>query len=251
MAEALQILPLHGLPEIRPGDDLAGLLLAAAVQRGPRIETGDIVVVAQKAVSKAEGRLVRLSTVTPSPFAVAYAETFDKDPRHVEVVLRESRRVVRMDHGVLIVETYEGLVCANAGVDASNVEGEDVLCLLPEDSDASAARLRSAVEDRTGSRVAVIITDTFGRPWRDGQTNVAIGVSGMNPLRNYVGQVDQYGYELRVTLLCVADEIASAAELVMGKIDRVPVALVRGFDYEPAEGSAREIVRAAEKDLFR
>jgi coenzyme F420-0:L-glutamate ligase/coenzyme F420-1:gamma-L-glutamate ligase len=207
--------------------------------------------VAQKAVSKAEGRLVRLSTVTPSPFAVAYAETFDKDPRHVEVVLRESRRVVRMDHGVLIVETYEGLVCANAGVDASNVEGEDVLCLLPEDSDASAARLRSAVEDRTGSRVAVIITDTFGRPWRDGQTNVAIGVSGMNPLRNYVGQVDQYGYELRVTLLCVADEIASAAELVMGKIDRVPVALVRGFDYEPAEGSAREIVRAAEKDLFR
>jgi coenzyme F420-0:L-glutamate ligase/coenzyme F420-1:gamma-L-glutamate ligase len=251
MAEALQILPLHGLPEIRPGDDLAGLLLAAAAQRGPRIETGDIVVVAQKAVSKAEGRLVRLSTVTPSPFAVAYAETFDKDPRHVEVVLRESRRVVRMDHGVLIVETYEGLVCANAGVDASNVEGEDVLCLLPEDSDASAARLRSAVEDRTGSRVAVIITDTFGRPWRDGQTNVAIGVSGMNPLRNYVGQVDQYGYELRVTLLCVADEIASAAELVMGKIDRVPVALVRGFDYEPAEGSAREIVRAAEKDLFR
>lgn len=251
MADPLQILPLHGLPEVRPGDDLAGHIIAASAESGLRLENRDVLVVAQKAVSKAEGRLVQLSTVVPSPFAIAYAETFDKDPRHVEVVLKESRRVVRMDHGVLIVETYDGLVCANAGVDASNVEGEDVLCLLPVDSDASARRLAAAIHDRAAVSVAVIITDTFGRPWREGQTNIAIGVAGMDPLRNYVGQVDQYGYELRVTLLCVADELASAAELVMGKIDRVPVAVVRGFEYEPAEGSARAIVRAAEKDLFR
>jgi coenzyme F420-0:L-glutamate ligase / coenzyme F420-1:gamma-L-glutamate ligase len=251
MTNALQIYPLRGLPEIRPGADLAGLIIAASIETGPQLETGDVVVVAQKAVSKAEGRLIALSSVTPSPFAIDYAQAFEKDARHVEVVLRESRRIVRMDHGVLIVETHDGLVCANAGVDASNVDGEDVLCLLPEDSDASAVRLSVAIEERAGKRVAVIITDTFGRPWREGQTNVAIGVAGMDPLRNYAGQVDQYGYELRVTLLCVADEIASAAELVMGKVDRVPVAVVRGYEYAAAQGSARMIVRAAEKDLFR
>ncbi len=251
MAGALQILPVNGLPEVRPGADLAGMILQATAEHGPAIEDGDVLVVAQKAVSKAEGRLVRLGDVTPSPFAVSYAQTFDKDPRHVEVVLREARRVVRMDHGVLIVETFHGLVCANAGVDASNVEGEEVLCLLPVDSDASAMRLVDAIRERSGRRIAVIVTDTFGRPWREGQTNVAIGVAGMAPIRNYVGQTDQYGYELRVTQLCVVDELASAAELVMGKIDRVPVAIVRGFEYEPAEGSARQIVRAAERDLFR
>jgi coenzyme F420-0:L-glutamate ligase/coenzyme F420-1:gamma-L-glutamate ligase len=251
MADALQILPLTGLPEIRPGADLAGLILAASNDRGPRLESGDVLVLAQKVVSKAEGRLVRLADITPSAFAVSYAKTFDKDPRHVEVVLNESRRIVRMDHGVLIVETYDGLVCANAGVDASNVEGDEVLCLLPVDSDASAAALVATIEERAGVRVAVIISDTFGRPWREGQTNVAIGVAGMDPLRDYVGQKDPYGYELRVTLLCVADELASAAELVMGKVDRVPAAIVRGFDYQPQAGSARAIVRAAEKDLFR
>jgi coenzyme F420-0:L-glutamate ligase/coenzyme F420-1:gamma-L-glutamate ligase len=251
MAGALQILPLNGLPEVRPGANLGAMIVEASAEQGPSIEDRDVLVVAQKVVSKAEGRLVPLVEVTPSPFAVAYAQTFDKDPRHVEVVLREARRVVRMDHGVLIVETFHGLVCANAGVDASNVEGEEVLCLLPVDPDASAARLVDAIQERTGKRVAVVVTDTFGRPWREGQTNVAIGVAGMSPLRNYVGQTDQYGYELRVTLLCVADELASAAELVMGKIDRVPVAIVRGFEYEPAEGSARQIVRAAERDLFR
>jgi coenzyme F420-0:L-glutamate ligase / coenzyme F420-1:gamma-L-glutamate ligase len=250
MADALQIHPVSGLPEIRPGDDLASMIVSAC-EAGPGIRDGDVIVVAQKAVSKAEGRLVALKSVTPSPFALSYAETYDKDPRHVEVVLGETRRIVRMDHGVLIVETYDGLVCANAGVDASNVEGEDVLCLLPVDSDKSAAGLVQNVLDQTGKRVAVIISDTFGRPWREGQTNVAIGVAGMDPLRNYVGQTDPYGYELRVTLLCVADELASAAELVMGKIDRVPVAIVRGFEYQPGDGSARMIVRAAERDLFR
>lgn len=251
MTSGIQILPLHGIPEVRPGDDLVELILKASSENGPPIEDGDVVVVAQKAVSKAEGRLVALSSVSPSPFAIAYAKTYDKDPRHVEVVLGESRRIVRMDHGVLIVETYEGLVCANAGVDASNVEGEEVLCLLPVDSDASAARLAGDIGRRTGKRIAVIITDTFGRPWREGQTNVAIGVAGMAPLKDYTGQRDSYGYELRVTMLCTADEVASAAELVMGKVDRVPVALVRGLDYTPGEGSARTIVRAAAQDLFR
>jgi coenzyme F420-0:L-glutamate ligase/coenzyme F420-1:gamma-L-glutamate ligase len=156
-----------------------------------------------------------------------------------------------MDRGVLIVETHHGLVCANAGVDASNVEGSDVLCLLPLDPDRSAAELAAGVKQKTGRRVAVIVSDTFGRPWREGQTNVAIGVAGIDPLRNYAGQTDQYGYELRVTQLCVADELAGAAELVMGKIDRVPVAIVRGFDYEAAAGSAQLLVRAAERDLFR
>jgi coenzyme F420-0:L-glutamate ligase / coenzyme F420-1:gamma-L-glutamate ligase len=251
MVDSLQIFPLRGIPEVRPGDDLTGLILAASAENGPVIEEHDVLVVAQKAVSKAEGRLVSLASVTPSPFAVAYAKTFDKDPRHVEVVLGETRRIVRMDRGVLVVERYDGLVCANAGVDASNVEGEDVLCLLPVDSDASATQLADGILQRSGKRIAVIISDTFGRPWREGQTNVAIGVAGMNPLRDYVGQTDPYGYELRVTLLCAADEVASAAELVMGKIDRVPAAIVRGLEYPPAEGSAKAIVRAAERDLFR
>lgn len=251
MSDALQILPLRGLPEVRPGDDLVGLILAAARETGRILADGDVLVIAQKVVSKAEGQLVPLATVTPSPFAVDYARRFDKDPRHVEVVLSESRRIVRMDRGVLIVETHHGLVCANAGVDASNVEGTEVLCLLPKDSDRSATAIVEGIRERAGKRVAVIISDTFGRPWREGQTNVAIGVAGMNPLRSYVGQTDQYGYDLRVTLLCVADELASAAELVMGKLDRVPVAIVRGLDYEPADGSSQLIVRAAERDLFR
>jgi len=251
MTDALQIFAVRGIPEVRPGDDLAELLLQAIVASGPALADGDVLVVAQKAVSKAEGRLVGLDSVTPSQFAIDYARRYEKDARHVEVVLNESRRIVRMDHGVLIVETHHGLVCANAGVDASNVEGVDVLCLLPVDPDRSAAELAQAIKDRTGRRVAVIISDTFGRPWREGQTNVAIGIAGMDPLRNYAGQMDQYGYELRVTLLCVADELAGAAELVMGKIDRVPVAVVRGFEYQPAEGSAQLLVRAAERDLFR
>jgi coenzyme F420-0:L-glutamate ligase/coenzyme F420-1:gamma-L-glutamate ligase len=250
MADSLQIIPVRGLPEIHPGDDLTSMILAAC-EAGPALEEGDIVVVAQKVVSKAEGQLVALAEIEPSLFAQAYAQTFDKDARHVEVVLREARRIVRMDRGVLVVETYHGLVCANAGVDASNVEGEEVLCLLPKDSDRSAAALVDGIHARTGKRVAVIISDTFGRPWREGQTNVAIGVAGMQPLRNYVGQTDPYGYELRVTLLCIADEAASAAELVMGKIDRVPVAIVRGLEYESGDGSAALLVRAAERDLFR
>jgi coenzyme F420-0:L-glutamate ligase/coenzyme F420-1:gamma-L-glutamate ligase len=248
--EGLRILPLRGIPEVRPGADLCALILDSAAAAGG-LQDGDVLVIAQKAVSKAEGRLVALASVTPSEFASDYARTFAKDPRHVEVVLRESRRIVRMDHGVLIAETKHGFVCANAGVDASNVEGEEMLCLLPVDSDASARGLVDAIRDRAGRQVGIIISDTFGRPWRDGQTNIAIGVAGMAPLRSYVGQTDPYGYELRVTSLCVADELAGAAELVMGKVDKIPAAIIRGFAWEPAEGSARELARDPARDLFR
>ena len=251
MSGELRVIPVRGLPEIRPGDDLAALLLRATEASGLKLEDGDILVVAQKAVSKAEGDLVELGSVEPSALARTFAEEYGKDPRHVEIVLRQARRIVRMERGVLIVETHHGFVCANAGVDASNVEGEEVLCLLPPDPDASAERLRASLAAATGRRLGVIISDTFGRPWREGQTNVAIGIAGMSPIRSYVGQHDPRGYELRVTSLCVADELASAAELVMGKLDRVPVALVRGFDFDPQDRNARSLVRDAERDLFR
>ncbi|MBI2761657.1 MAG: coenzyme F420-0:L-glutamate ligase [Chloroflexi bacterium] len=251
MAGEIVLVPVRGLPEVRPGDDLPKLILGALEGSGRHLEDGDVLVVAQKAVSKAEGYLVQLGSIEPSALATSFAAEYDKDPRSVEIVLREARRVVRMERGVLIVETRHGFVCANAGVDQSNVDGDDVVCLLPPDPDASAERLRAALARATGRRLAVIISDTFGRPWREGQTNIAIGVAGMSALKSYIGQLDPSGYELRVTALCVADELASAAELVMGKIDRVPVALVRGFAFEPGEGGARAVVRPPERDLFR
>jgi coenzyme F420-0:L-glutamate ligase/coenzyme F420-1:gamma-L-glutamate ligase len=251
MDDEIRVIPLRGIPEIRPGDDL-GALIGDALERRPLAPAdGDVVVVAQKVVSKAQGDLVKLSTVEPSVFAREFAEATGKDPRHVEVVLREARRVVRMERGVLIVETKHGFICANAGVDASNVGGEETLSLLPPDADASARRIRDALERRFGVRVAVIVSDTFGRPWREGQTNVAIGVAGMLPVRSYIGQTDEHGYELRVTALCVADELAGAAELVQGKVEKVPAAVVRGAVYEAGEGSISMLIRPAERDMFR
>lgn len=250
--QELRILPLPGIPEIAPGDDLPALIAAAAERSGAGLRDHDVLVVAQKAVSKAENCLVHLDTITPSAFAEEWAQRFGKDARQVEVVLRESVRVVKMDNGVLVTETRHGWVCANAGVDASNVGGHDVLCLLPPDPDASAQRIRAALRDRLGIEVAVIISDTFGRPWRESLTNIAIGVAGIAPIRDYIGLNDTYGYELRVTTLCDADELAGAAELVMGKIAQVPAAIVRGFQYAPVEGaSSRQLVRPREKDLFR
>jgi coenzyme F420-0:L-glutamate ligase/coenzyme F420-1:gamma-L-glutamate ligase len=247
----VRLIPVAGLPEIRPGDPLAELLLAALARGGTPVQGGDVLVVTHKIVAKAEGALVRLATVTPSPLARSYAERWGKDPRHVEVVLQQSVRIVRMDRGVLICETHHGLVCANAGVDASNLEGDDSVCVLPSDPDASAAALAAAVAARTGAQVAVIISDTFGRPWREGLTNVAIGVAGIKPVLDYVGRRDPAGRELRVTAMAIADELASAAELVMGKLSRVPAALVRGYPYQAGEGTARELLRKPEMDLFR
>ncbi len=247
----VRVIGVEGIPEVRPGDDLVGLILAALDRQGLRLEDGDVVVVTQKVVSKAEGRIVDLTTVEPSAFARNVAGRTGKDPRHVEVILRESVRVVRMDRGVIITETRHGFVCANAGVDASNVGPGPLVTLLPEDPDASAARIRAGLMAATGADVAVIISDTFGRPWREGITNVAIGVAGMLPIRSYVGLHDPYGYPLRVSNVAVADELASAAELVTGKLLQVPVAVIKGYDYPRGEGRARMLVRPAERDLFR
>jgi len=218
---------------------------------GTGLAGGDIVVVAQKIVSKAEGRVVCLHEVVPSALAREFAATWNKDPRFVEVVLRESRRIVRMDRGMIIAETTHGFICANAGVDVSNVPGEDRISLLPADPDGSADRLRKALEDRCGATVAVIVSDTFGRPWREGLTNVAIGISGLGPLVSYVGRQDPHGHTLRVTELAVADELAAAAGLLMGKLERIPAVLIRGYRFPVADGRARSLVRPAERDLFR
>src|SRR6266852_857883 len=247
MPAGLQILPVLGIGEVEPNTDLAAVIGAALEEQGTPLQDGDILVVTQKIVSKAEGCLVKLDDVEPSPLAVEWAARWTKDPRMVELVLRESRRIVRMERGVIISETRHGLVCANAGVDCSNVGG-DRAALLPRDPDASAERLRAGLR---GASIGVVISDTFGRAWREGQTNIAIGVAGVEALRHFEGQLDPTGYELRVTMLATADELASAAELVMGKVDGVPVALVRGLGRALGPGSASELIRPAATDLFR
>jgi coenzyme F420-0:L-glutamate ligase/coenzyme F420-1:gamma-L-glutamate ligase len=245
----LDLRPIPGLPEVRAGDDLADLILVAL--RADPLRDRDVVVVAQKIVSKSEGRVVHLSSVTPSERALRMAEEAGRDARALEVVLRETRNVVRWERGVLISETHHGFVCANAGVDRSNAGAPDSVVLLPVDPDASAARLRATLRDRAGVDVAVVVTDTFGRAWREGHVNVAIGMAGMPALLRYAGQVDPDGYELRVTEIALADEVAAAAELVMGKLDRCPVAVVRGLDLPPSDETAHAYVRPKEKDLFR
>jgi len=247
----VRVIGITGIPEVHPGDDLAGLILDAARRQDTPPIDGDVLVVTQKVVSKAEGQVVVLSTVEPSSFAQRIAEETGKHARQVEVVLRESRRIVRMDRGVIITETHHGFICANAGVDASNAGGPGLLTLLPKDPDGSAEALRRAIEQRTGARLAVIITDTFGRPWREGTDEVAIGVAGLVALKNYAGQRDPYGYELRVTQVAVADELAGAAELVTGKLDRIPAALIRGYPFDPGCGRGRDLVRDPDRDLFR
>lgn len=249
------ILALAGIPEVHEGDDLARLIgdaLVATPDALP-IRDGDVLVVTQKIVSKAEGAVVDLRTVTPRPEAVAWAEAWDRDARQVEVVLREARRVVRMEHGVLIAETAHGFVCANAGVDASNVGpgSGDLVTLLPRDPDASASRIRAALRDRFGADLPVIVSDSFGRPWRWGIVDVALGVSGLLPLEDLRGAVDADGRVMRTTIRAVADEIASAAELALGKVAGRPVALVRGANPPRGEGSIREALMTAETDLFR
>ncbi|MEO6196763.1 MAG: coenzyme F420-0:L-glutamate ligase [Dehalococcoidia bacterium] len=247
---SITVIPLIGIPEVKAGDDVGRLIVEAA--RGETgITAGDVLVVTQKIVSKAECRVVPLADVTPSAEAEELAVATEKDPRLVELILRESRGIVRQRGPVLITETLHGFVCANAGIDSSNVGPEGTACLLPENPDRSAWEIRETISSETGADVAVIISDTFGRPWREGHTNVAIGVAGMLPFVDYVGQTDSFGYELRVSTLCVADELAAAAELVQNKLDGVPVAIVRGFDYPRGEGSARDIVRPRENDLFR
>lgn len=246
--KGIEILPVEGIPEIKSGADLTAVF--SAVLDGS-LREGDVLVVTHKIVSKAEGRLVDLREVEPSALAKSFGAEHGKDPRQIEVVLRESRRIVRMDRGLIISETHHGFVCANAGVDASNIPGDDIVCLLPVDPDASAARLREALADRFGLEVAVVITDSFGRAWRYGITDVAIGVAGMDPLSDYRGRNDPHGYPLEASVLATADELAAASELVMGKTDGVPVAIVRNYPYRRGDGSGQTLIMPPERDLFR
>ena len=242
----IQILPVAFDRELETGDDLA----AAVLDAGPTLAAGDVVVVSHKAVSKVEGRIADMRQVTPSARAVELAGE-DGDPRQVELVLRESRRIVRRRGSLLIAETHHGFVCASAGIDRSNAPGEDMAVLLPLDPDASARRLRRVLELRAGCRLAVVVADTMGRPLRNGIVGSAIGVSGLSPLREYQGAVDPNGYTLRTTVVAVADELAAAADLVFGKLDRVPAAVVRGYPLADEEGAASELIRDPERDLFR
>jgi coenzyme F420-0:L-glutamate ligase/coenzyme F420-1:gamma-L-glutamate ligase len=249
----LHVFAVPGLPDVNAGDDLAGTIVDAIRSgrtAGGAVQPGDVFVVAQKVVSKAENALVRLDDVQPSALAREWAAANRRDPRVVEVVLRESRRIVRMDLGVLIAETHHGFVCANAGVDASNVQSGWVT-VLPRDPDASAQRLCEALSAALACPVGVIVADTFGRPWREGVVNVALGVAGLQPLIDYRGSADHYGKRLESTIIALADEIASAAEIVMRKAARIPVAIVRGAGEWAGDGTGRLLVRDASRDLFR
>jgi len=247
---SIEVVPVRGMPEVRAGTDLGGLLLGSLKREGTELHDGDVVVVKQKVVSKAEGRVVMLDEVVPSPRAGRLAKELRKDPRLVELILRESVRVVRKGHGVIITETKHGFVCANSGVDQSNV-GSGLAALLPLDPDRSARLLRSSLESGTGKHLAVVVTDTFGRPWRKGQTDVALGCSGILPLLPYAGKKDKFGYELRVTEPSIVDEIAGAAELAIGKLSGIPAAVVRGVLFTPGEAGVKSMIMPRSRDLFR
>jgi coenzyme F420-0:L-glutamate ligase / coenzyme F420-1:gamma-L-glutamate ligase len=247
----LQVVPVPFSSEIRPGDSLIEELLGALKSIRLSLKAGDILVVKHKIVSKAEGQLVELDTIKVSPSSRVWARRYKVDARVIELALEQSRRVVRRKRGVLITETRHGMVCANSGVDVSNVDGGGQALLLPKDPDASAARLHREIKKRLRLSIPVIITDSFGRPWREGLTEVAIGVAGMEALHDYRGDRDPCGYPLRVSIEAVADELACAAGLVCGKLARTPACIVRGFEYRPARGQARDLIRPAATDLFR
>jgi coenzyme F420-0:L-glutamate ligase/coenzyme F420-1:gamma-L-glutamate ligase len=250
MPPRYEVIGVEGIGEIHPGDDIAAIVIDAAARQRTPLTTGDVVVLSQKIVSKSEGRLLRLPEITPSPMATTFAAGLGRDPRLIEVILRESRRVVRMDRGVLVTETHHGWVCANAGVDQSNVDA-DVVALLPVDPDGSARAFRDAVRTRTRAEVHVIVADTFGRPWREGLVNIAIGVAGFAPILSYLGQQDPAGRPLQATILAIADELAGAAEPVMGKLDRIPAAIVRGVALQASEEGSKALLRDPARDLFR
>jgi coenzyme F420-0:L-glutamate ligase / coenzyme F420-1:gamma-L-glutamate ligase len=247
----LELIALDGIGEVAPGDDVAALIVDALAASATTLTDADCLVVTQKIVSKAEGRLVDLASVDPSPLAVEWAKRWSKDPRQVELVLRESAAIVRMAPGGLIISrTRHGLVCANAGVDVSNVGGGDVASLLPLDPDASARAIREGLRERTGHAPAVILSDSFGRPWRNGIVNVAIGTAGIEALRDMRGEPDAAGRVMQATVIAVADELASAADLAGGKVEQRPVVLVRGYPWRPSEGGASVLVMERERDLF-
>jgi coenzyme F420-0:L-glutamate ligase/coenzyme F420-1:gamma-L-glutamate ligase len=248
---ALSIFGVSGLPEITPGMDLAEMIHTAASAQGDPLADGDIVIVTSKIVSKAEGCSVELTDITPSAFAERWSQKWDKDPRVTEVVLRESKRVIRQIGPVLITETHHGFCCANSGVDQSSSGAAGRILTLPVDPDATCRAHRARFAE-LGVDAAVIMSDTFGRPWREGQTDIAIGIAGMNPLLSYIGQTDPHGHEFHVQEICTADELAGAGELVKGNTSRVPVAVIRGFEWEPDDtASMAPVLRDSERDLFR
>jgi coenzyme F420-0:L-glutamate ligase/coenzyme F420-1:gamma-L-glutamate ligase len=247
----VQVIGVKGLPIVKEGDDIAKLICDAAKRQGSPIQDGDIIVITHVFASRAEGSVVNLDTVVPSEFAKTWARKFDKDPAVVEVVLRESRRIVRMDDGKLITETKHGFICANSGVDRSNVLGERNVALLPKNPDGSARKIRQRIKKLTCKDAAVIISDTHGRPLREGEINIAIGVAGINPIRDRRGETDLFGYVLRIKRTAIADELASAAELVIGQANEgIPVAIIRGYPYLSEKGKATELVRPKQEDLF-
>ena len=247
----IALIPIPDIPQIQPGDDLVSILLDAIDRSKVGLKNGDILVMCQKIVSKAEGAVVDLKTVEPSDFAHQIADQWEKDPRIVEVVLRESNRIVMMKNGVVITETKRGWVCANSGVDASNTLADDIVIVLPEDPDKSAKNMRIAIQERRNISIGIVITDTFGRPWRDGLVEFALGVSGFEGLLDLRGGEDLQGRELSHTVISVADELACAAGLLMEKSAAVPAVIVRGYKYIPAEGNGQILIRPAEADLFR
>ncbi len=253
MKSRIEIIPIPVVPDIKAGDKLDLIILESMSNANEFLSKGDIVVVAQKVISKAEGRLIDLKLVNPSEKSLQIAKQNDKDPRLIELILNESVDILRLARGIIIVETKRGLICANAGVDQSNVENSNhYATLLPEDADLSARELRHSFKRKTGIDVAVVITDTFGRPFREGQINIAIGIAGIQPIKSYIGTMDMYGKKLKVTEIAVVDEIASAAELQMGKSERIPVVIIRGYLYQMVENSSlSQLLRSKEKDLFR
>jgi coenzyme F420-0:L-glutamate ligase/coenzyme F420-1:gamma-L-glutamate ligase len=250
MPPRYEVIGVTGIGEVQPGEDVARIVVDAAARQRTPIAGSDVLVLSQKIISKSEGRLLNLNDVTPSSMATTFATELGRDPRLIEVILRESRRVVRMDRGVLVTETRHGWVCANAGVDQSNVDAE-MVALLPEDPDRSARAFRDAVRAYAPAEIHVIVADTFGRPWREGLVNIAIGVAGFAPLRSYLGERDPAGRPLQATILAIADELAAAAEPVMGKLDRIPAAIVRGLPLTPSEEGSKALLRDPARDLFR
>ena len=249
----IEIIPIYIHADVRPNDKLDILILESLKKSRQTLLNDDILVIAHKIVSKSENRIVELQKIEPSSRSIAIAKEQEKDPRIVELILNESTQILRNSRGVIIVETNQGLVCANAGIDQSNVEdGYNHAVLLPINPDKSARKIKASLKKKTGKDIVVIISDTFGRPFREGQTNVAIGIAGMEPLRSYIGKTDMYGKKLRVTQIAIADEIASAAELVMGKANRTPIVIIRGYGYQRAQKtSVSRLVRNRKKDLFR
>jgi coenzyme F420-0:L-glutamate ligase / coenzyme F420-1:gamma-L-glutamate ligase len=251
--QEIKVIPLRILKNVEPGDKIYRLILRSMISQKQKFANGDIVVIAQKIVSKAEGRIVPLSSLTPSAKAIRLAKVYKKDARVLELILRHSKNIVKIANGVIISETKHGFVCANAGIDQSNIiKSNENALLLPDDPDASANQIMNMLREKTNREVAVIIADSFGRPFRNGQTNVAIGIAGLNAIKSYIGEDDMFGKKLKVTEIAVVDELASAAELVMGKSKGIPVAIVRGFDFVMSKkASINELIRATEKDLFR